>query len=53
MTYEPRPGRAAFRALDYLETLPAVAEVLLSDIANAIEMAPNYQTDLSDRGMDK
>lgn len=40
MSYEPRPGTVAFRALAYLETLPQGAEATTSQITEALGLAP-------------
>jgi hypothetical protein len=42
MSYEPRPGTVAWKALQHLETLPAGAEILGSALAEAIGAEP-YQ----------
>lgn len=43
MSYEPRPGTVAFRALAYLETLPQGAEVMTSALAEALHL-DDYKT---------
>lgn len=42
ITYEPRPGTVAFRALAHLGTLPPGTEMMTSALAEAIGLAANH-----------
>jgi hypothetical protein len=42
MSYDPKPGTVAYRALAYMQTLPEGTEVLTSQIAEALGMPANH-----------
>lgn len=44
MSYEPKPGTVAYRVLAHLQTMPRGAELLTSQIAEALRIDPNGVT---------